>query len=547
MLKTLYIKNFIIIDEVEIEFENGFSVFTGETGAGKSIIIDAISYALGNRLEQSLIKTGTDSLTIEIVYDISKNNKIKELLDLYDIEYEDELIIMRKINNLGKSITKINHQNVTLSLLKQIMDKQIDIHNQHETHYLLNKNNHINLLDNFISDKSLINEVKDYYQQFTKLQKEYDKLLEDSKNDNFIEFIQAEIKEIEEVDPKIGEDDELLIIDKEINNSQKLIDSLNSALYSFNKNDGINENLFDVIKTLGESNKFYERVNNSYYELIDIFDEINNYRSSLNFSDERINEVQERIYILTKLKRKYGSTIETVLKKKDELIDQLDKIVNRDAILKKLKQSIDINVEKYNISASKLHQQRVLVATRLEKEILGILNELVLEHAKFKIEINNTSKATALGNDDVSFLISLNKGESLKQLNKVASGGELSRMMLGLKTIFSKYEGINTLIFDEIETGVSGQVASAIGKKMYDIGLNVQVFSITHLSQVAAFANNHYHVYKEHLDNTKTNVRRLNKNEIINELAMISNSNTSDAAIKAAIELYESSQNKKHG
>ena len=323
MLKSLYIKNFIIIDEVEIDFNNGFSVFTGETGAGKSIIIDAISYAIGQRLDQNLIKKGKEQLSIQLVYDINNNQTIINKLKNFDIDYEDELIVDRKINNQGKSITKINHQSVTLSVLKELFSSTIDIHNQHETQYLLNKNNHINLLDKFINQEELVNTVSSNYMELKKLEKEYQEILNNTSNDNYLEFIQNELKEIEDIDPIIDEDNKLNELDKEIKNSSKLINNINDALYRFNKQNGINEELYSILKTIDESSNFYKQINDSYYNLVDVFDEMNNYRNSLDFSEKRINEIQERIYLLNKLKRKFGPSIQNVLDKKVDLQKQI--------------------------------------------------------------------------------------------------------------------------------------------------------------------------------------------------------------------------------
>lgn len=545
MLKSLYVKSFIIIDEIQLDFESGFSAFTGETGAGKSLLIDAISYLTGQRMEQTVIKKGASSCTIEGVFDIKDDFYCQTLLKEESIDVDDELIVLRTLNDQGKSVIRVNHRNVTLGFLKQCLEKQIDIHSQHDTHYLLNKANQINLVDEFMNDPILLEVVNNHYNDYKTIKKSYDELSDLSIQENDLEFINFQLQEIENIDPKIDEDETLTKLEKAYSGAAKTIEVINNVMSIYDDKLGLNDRLYEACKSLtidsDEILDLKERLNAAYLEIQDIFESLSDYCSQLDVDEDEINRVQERLYEINKLKRKYGLTIEHVLNKKEDLLSKKAFILNRQGVLDDLSEKMEKAYALFELNALKLRRKRQISAKELENRVVLILKQLMLENASFKVLIEDKPPSSQ-GVDDVSFLISMNKNMELRLLNKVASGGERSRMMLGLKAIFTHLQGIKTIIFDEIDTGVSGPVASSIGIKMAEIGKEIQVFSVTHLAQVAACASHHYHVYKTQNDQTNTMIERLTKNRRITELALISSASDSENALAAASELLESLQ-----
>ncbi|MCI6271831.1 MAG: DNA repair protein RecN [Erysipelotrichaceae bacterium] len=545
MLKYLYIKDFIIFDEVSIDLENGFNVFTGETGAGKSIMVDAIGLLCANRANGSLVAKNKESAIIEGVFDFNNSEPIINLLKEYDLLNDEETIITRIIKSDGKSIARINHRNVNLNIIKEIMEYSIDIHSQHDTQYLLKQSNHINLLDNFNKNNVLISEVKNAYEKYISIKKEIDITLSQTYNVDDVDFIQFEIDEINDANLSIEEENELIEKEKNYKLLSKNISKINDSINLFDKN--VQSSFYEIIRNLNdldnsELSKQIDFLNNSYYEIENTFDYIKNYVNKFDFSVEDINYIQERLYIINKLKRKYGANIENIFNYRDSLIKKLEIINNRQDYLNKMEISLNKARNEFLDCSLKLSDYRKKVASELDKKIIKILKDLMLPNVKFKTEIIKGNE-TALGIDNVTFLVSMNAGEDLKPISDVASGGELSRLMLGLKSIFSDIQGIQTIIFDEIDTGVSGPVATSIGQKMKQLSKNIQVISITHLSQVAACGDNHYHVYKEVHDNkTNTIIKKLNYDERLKELALISSGEVTKSSLIAAKELFEKNQ-----
>ena len=547
MLKHLYIKNFILISELDLDFNTGFSVFTGETGAGKSILIDAIGLLTGNRADTSIIRKGSNKCIIEGVFDINNNQRIKQLLSEAEIDYDSELVVSRIIDASNKSSVRINHRSVTLSFIKNIFSQEIDIHSQHNTQYLLQKNNHLKLLDIFCNNQELLNDVKQAYINYANLKKEYNDKISKTYNESDLEFFQYQINEIDAANLVIGEDIDLQQQEKEIKQFEKSYDAIKNALEIFNSDDGINDLLAEFIfqlqgSKLDKITELNQRVNNAYQELIDVNEEINSYFDDFNFDEETINNIQARLFEINNLKRKYGATINAILDKKAEIQNQIDIINNRQIYIEEMEAKIASAYQVFNTKAHKLHLIRVKQAKILEKQIIQELASLELKNAEFSIKIAD-GKPSQTGLDDIEFFISLNKGANLQALNKVASGGELSRLMLGLKVIFTKLANIKTIIFDEIDTGVSGKVATSIGLKMAKLGKEVQVFSVTHLAQVAACGSYHYHISKNSDEQITNSVcKLLSKQERIDNLADLAYGKISEVNLSASKELLEENQ-----
>ncbi len=545
MLKYLYIKDFIILDEVHLDLQDGFSVFTGETGAGKSIFVDAISLLCGQRASGDLVRKGKTNSIIEGVFDFSDIKNMDVILSNLDIDISEDVIITRELKSDGKSSIKINHRMFNLSIVKELMDNVIDIHSQHDTQYLLKSNNHLYLLNNYLGEEELIDKVTKLYKEYKNLKNEMDNALNEVYNPDDIEFYNYEIDEIDKANLIVGEDEIIALKEKEYLSISKNLEKLNTAIGIFE--GGFQDDFFEINKlTQSFEIDIIENANtvikSAYYDVDEAINSIRNYVDKLDISEQDINELQERSFEINRLKRKYGGSIESILKYEEELLHKIEIINNRQEYLDNMNIKVNKALDNFKREANKLSDIRIKKSKLLDKEIEQILKDLMLPNAIFKTNIT-TDALNKNGINDIEFLISMNKGEELKPLSKVASGGELSRLMLGLKVIFSKLQGISTIIFDEIDTGVSGPVATSIGKKMKDLSNNAQVFSISHLAQVAACANSHYHVSKSSDDSkTSTQIVLLDENTRIKELAILSSGEATDISLEAAKELYRKNQ-----
>lgn len=545
MLKYLYIKDFIILDEVHLDLQDGFSVFTGETGAGKSIFVDAISLLCGQRASGDLVRKGKTNSIIEGVFDFSDIKNMDVILSNLDIDISEDVIITRELKSDGKSSIKINHRMFNLSIVKELMDNVIDIHSQHDTQYLLKSNNHLYLLNNYLGEEELIDKVTKLYKEYKNLKNEMDNALNEVYNPDDIEFYNYEIDEIDKANLIVGEDEIIALKEKEYLSISKNLEKLNTAIGIFE--GGFQDDFFEINKlTQSFEIDIIENANtvikSAYYDVDEAINSIRNYVDKLDISEQDINELQERSFEINRLKRKYGGSIESILKYEEELLHKIEIINNRQEYLDNMNIKVNKALDNFKREANKLSDIRIKKSKLLDKEIEQILKDLMLPNAIFKTNIT-TDALNKNGINEIEFLISMNKGEELKPLSKVASGGELSRLMLGLKVIFSKLQGISTIIFDEIDTGVSGPVATSIGKKMKDLSNNAQVFSISHLAQVAACANSHYHVSKSSDDSkTSTQIVLLDENTRIKELAILSSGEATDISLEAAKELYRKNQ-----
>lgn len=542
MIREIYVKNFVLINELHLHFDSLFSCFSGETGAGKSLLIDAISILCGERTSAQYIQKGADKAFIEATIELGKNHPVNKLISEagYDIE-NNEFIISREFNQDGKSVARFNQRTTTVSFIKEIMSLLIDIHSQHDNQYLLNNKFHLSLLDEYVNNQEILQDVKNAYKTFKKEDNELKRFMEEEANPDDLDYLQFQLAEMDEMDIKENEVEELEQKQKEMAEFDKICSHLNEAIHLIESSHY--EQLYKVHKELDiiDNNivvKANEEINNAYYLIDEHLSNLKDYRNSLSFDENEFDYIQSRIFEINKLFRKHGGTYRSYIKKREEMLDRVAFIENRQNFIEKQTSKVKEAETIFLKKAEKLSDLRKQKALLLEKEIQNELIDLHLENAVFKIDFDR--KINTYGVDQVEFLISMNVGETPKPLAKVASGGELSRLMLGLKTIFNRLAKIETIIFDEIDNGVSGSVAYAIGKKMNAIGKQAQVFAVTHLAPVAVWADQHYLVVKnQEEDHTSTNIRCLNEIERIRELAMIAQGTNSEHALKAAEELYQ--------
>ena len=545
MIESLYIENFAIIDQVQIDFQSGMTVLTGETGAGKSIIIDAIGQLIGQRSQPSFVKNGADYAFIEGVF--SSNKEIDKILLDNNFPIDEHLVISKKINRDGKSAIKINYRNSSQLLLKKIMSQIVDIHSQFETHQLFNESYHLKLLDNFIGNEltDLKKEYLTLYQTYKNLNQKYLSLTKEELTDEQLDFYLAQLEEIEELDLENFDEEEFLkernnLLNYEknsqhIKNYKALMDSSKGIMDLFKQS--LNELSYLEIDDIKHN---YDQLYDLYYTVDGINQDIYDQFSQSYFSEEHYNEVQETFFKLNKLKRKYGQTIDAIIDFKNSLIEKIELFKNRDQMIENINLKLKETENQLIYYAKKISILRKNKALELEKEVKYILNQMYLQQVQFKFDfqINDFNDN---GIDNVKIIVSTNSGQPLQPLQKIASGGELSRIMLAIKAVSQNSKDGGTIIFDEADTGVSGKVAESIGHVIKKISKKQQVICITHLAQVACFANNHLFIEKEQMDNTsKVHVRLLNEKESVYELAkMISGKEITLQSIDHAKKLKE--------
>lgn len=525
MLKSLFISSFVIIDQTTVDFDEGMTALTGETGAGKSIIINALEQLCGARASSSLVRKGSKKAVIEGVFDM--NDSIQKILDELNIDGDDDLIITKEILDNGRSTIKINYRTVTNSALKQVAPYLLDIHSQYQTQEIFNVKNHLKILQSFMNhqDDSLLSEYHKHYFEYKKISQKIKKLEQEDLSDERIEYYQKqydELKDFEYTDEIIDQLEEELRMMKNYESMHKYMTDFNGAMSD--KQGALNQ-INDALSALGHMNDtesfsaLYDEFYNQYYSMQDIVDRIETAFDSIDFDEYRFNELQEELFTIHRLQRKYGYSVDDIYQAQTELKEKLDAALNREDVLADLnKQKDQAYHEAYQI-ASKLtslrEEQGLIFVDALEKE----LKDLYLPDAKLKVDIKECSLSDT-GKDYITFMVSMNKGQAFTPLNETASGGEISRLMLAIKTITMNQNQMNTLVFDEIDTGVSGKVADAIGLKMHSISLNNQVLCITHLPQVAIHADHHYAIKKlSHDEETYSTLAVLSEDERIEEIA----------------------------
>lgn len=558
MLQSLSIKQFAIIDTLDIQFSNGLTVLSGETGAGKSIIIDAIGQLIGMRASSEFVRHGEKKAIIEGIFDIDDAKDAIRQLETLGIDInEDFLIVKREIFSSGKSICRINNQTVTLQDLRQVMQSLLDIHGQHETQSLLKQKYHVELLDRY-ADGEYIEELQQYAQSYEQHQEKIKELEALESADQALlqrlDLMKFQYDELKEAQLKEGEIEQLEIDIKRIQNSENLSLALNAAYVTLTDEHAITDRLYTLSSELQNVNqilpetfeKLKEEVDQFYYTLEDakhqIYEEIN----QTEFDEQYLNELESRMNLLNNLKRKYGKDISDLMIYQEKIADEINKIENYEESTSKLREEIQQLSQQVQEDGEKLTKARRIVARQLRDRIVNEIQYLQMKDANLEISFKPYETPQKDGLERIEFLISPNKGEPLKSLNKIASGGELSRIMLALKSIFVRAHGQTAILFDEVDSGVSGQAAQKMAEKMKDIASVIQVICISHLPQVASMSDHHLYISKhEKDDRTTTTVRELTGDARIDEIArMISGATVTELTRENAKEMIE--QNQKH-
>ncbi|WOA49907.1 DNA repair protein RecN [Enterococcus faecalis] len=551
MLQELSVKNFAIISSLQLEFQMGMTVLTGETGAGKSIIIDAMGLLTGGRGSSDYIRQGANKCTLEGLFSMPKSQELKQLLEELGIETEeDSLVIQRDISASGKNVCRVNGRIVNITNLKRIGEYLVDIHGQNEHQELMQSERHIDMLDEF-GGKKLLAVKEKYtraYQEYRALKAKVRKRQKNEKEfAQRMDMLHFQSDEIASAQLVAGEEEQLLEERNKLNNFQKIADALTISYAALNGEDdssldkiGTSMNELASIESLDSEYKtLSDTVQNAYYLLQEASGDLSRLIDGLELDEGRLNEVENRLELIRQMKRKYGDSIETILSYYEEITKELAEADFLEGGTGDLEALLAEKQQAAHQQALTLRKERKRLAKELEQQILTELKELYLERTEFEVRFTELEHLQENGLDGVEFYITTNPGEPLKPLVRVASGGELSRVMLAMKTIFSQTQGITSIVFDEVDTGVSGRVAQAIADKIYQISENSQVLCITHLPQVAAVADEHYFIEKEIVaGRTETSVRILSEKERVNEIArMLAGSEITKLTIEHAQEL----------
>lgn len=552
MLEKLYVKNFILIDEIEVNFKNGLNVLSGETGAGKSIVIGSLNFVLGGKADKTIVKKGCDTAEVSALIYVENNNTLN-ILKSMDIEIDDDnyILLKRTFNNKGKSYCKINGSPATVSMVRNIASHLVDIHGQHDHQSLLNPKSHITLLDR-LCEKELsepmaqLSMLYNQYKEITRVLREID--INDRDIADRVELYKYQIDEITSANLKIGEDEELHERRKILSNSNKLHrlvdDSLNYISRSSEANamDCISyaiDNLNTIAEIDEDKTELADDLHNVYAYMEDIINKLSHYADTIESNPEELSIVEDRLQLIYDLKKKYGSTIEDINKFKENVAKKLEKIENSEELLKEYllkKQYITSKIQKICLQITQIRKEK---STNIENNIKDILRDLSMPNAEFKVTIEPKDGFDKNGSDLVEFMFSANIGEDIKPLSKIASGGEMSRVMLALKTVLADVDNIETFIFDEIDTGISGRAAQKVAEKMLIVAKKHQILCITHLPQIAAMADYNF-VIEKIVENytAKTIILELSPDKVYNEIAgLIGGTAITNVTVDAAKEM----------
>lgn len=553
MLQNLHVKNLALIDETEVEFQEGLNILTGETGAGKSIIIGSINLALGQKVSKEMLKENGEPALVELVFS-ADNEKVREKLREYGIEAEENQIILTRKITPAKAIARINGETVSVSVLKEISSLLIDIHGQHEHQSLLSKKKHLDILDAYAKQK-----VATKKEQLSAVFGEYKKLKEEWENSRMDEeerlrelsFLEFEIKEIEDANLRIGEDEELEETFKRFSNGRKIAEAV---AYAYTSIDGQGETIGRAIREISSVSAYDKAIADMESQFIeienllhDLTHELSVYLSDMDFEEETFYQVEKRLNQINHMKSKYGSSIEKILELYEEKCQKVSMLQDYDTYLKKLTDDFSAKEKELQKLCEELSEIRKKESVNLCHAITKALQDLNFLDVVFTMEFGEPVSYSANGFDAPEFLISTNIGEPVKPLIKVASGGEMSRIMLAIKTIMADTDEIESLIFDEIDTGISGRTAQMVAEKMKVLGKNHQIICITHLPQIAAMADAHYLIEKKAKNNvTRSDIFQLKEEESVRELArMLGGVEITDAVVKNAQEMKELARMKK--
>ena len=546
MLSLLHIENIAVIESADISFDHGFNVLTGETGAGKSIVIDAISAILGERAYRDMIRTGTTKASVRAVF-----TDVPELSWFGDngVEYDAETIIQREIHLDGKNICRVNGSLVSVSILRKLGIQLINIHGQHDSASLFDEDNHLTFLDGFADNEALRAEYTEKYEAVAKLRREIDRMsMDEGEKLRRMETLKYQIAEIEKAELEAGEDEALEERRKLLQNAEKLSNGMDEAvecLYGGDDSDGAAGLLAQAEYALSRLSRFteafaalHEKVNDLKYQVQDVAEEVRDARDDLSYSADELEEIESRLDVIHKLRRKYGVTCADILEYLDKAKKELDEIEFADDHLERLKKKLKAAEKEAWDAAFALRKNRKNTAVFMSERILTELAQLDMPRVQFSCEFTET-ELTAKGADGVAFYMSANAGEALKPMSKVASGGELARIMLAMKNVLAEKDQVNTLIFDEVDTGVSGRAAQKVAEKLRSVAQHKQVLCVTHLPQLAALANTHLLISKAERDGrTYTSVTPLDIEGRKKELArIIGGTNITETTLKSAEEM----------
>lgn len=539
MIEQLSVKNYVLFKSCIIDFKNGMSVITGETGAGKSLLIDAIGYLSGDRIKSNVIRNGKDKAILSMV--LTSNEKVNAILEENGFEVDDQVIISRTVLNNNKSTVRINQQITTLSFVRKIVNLLVDIHSQMDTYRLMDTSVQMELLDSYAKTMGLKASVNEAYVKYSNVLHELETIKSEEFSDAELEFLTAQLDEIENANVQENELDALNDQIHEATSWYKNSEDLSSCLYEIDKENGALDSLYTLYKQASKSpilNDYEESFKNLYYSLQSVDEELKHMRDTHSNDSLDLDSLQSRQYLIKKLYRKYGGSYTSLMESKKSITDKIDRIIHRQDVFDKLEKEKEESFTLYMKLANALSLKRKEVFSQLESKVMEHCKDLMLENARFMISCME-KKPSNNGIDDIEFLVSMNPGQDFSSLSASASGGELSRLMLALKVVFQASNGIETIIFDEIDTGVSGKVALAMGAKMKALSKNYQVLCITHLASVAVYANTHYLVNKKtSASETITSVQELDQYKTIQELAVMTSGEASQKAKESMQDLW---------
>lgn len=551
MLQSVHVKNLALIDEIEVDFNEGLNILTGETGAGKSIILGSVNLALGGRYTKDIIRQGADFGFVELTFSV-ENERLRKCLKALDIFPEEGMVVLSRRLMEKRSVSRINGETVTMARLKEAASLLIDIHGQNEHQSLLYKKNHLEIVDSFAGEdiRKLKEEVREAYRDYRKYKKELNESgMDEAQREKELSFLKFEVSEITEAGLSAGEDEELETAYRRMSNGKRIAEGAAQA-YAYTSEDGLSasENLSRAIRAMSEIAEYDGRAGELLGQLLDIDSllndfnrELSDYSRSFDFSEEEFYDTENRLNELNHLKTKYGNSIEEILSYCGKQKQRIEKLEDYESYVNELEIKCEKAEKTLSGHTKKLTKCRKEQAKLLKRAIEEGLKELNFPDVKFEIRFESSGEYTADGKDDVEFMISLNPGQPVKPLANVASGGELSRIMLAIKTVMADRDHIETLIFDEIDVGISGRTAQKVSEKMAVIGRSRQVICITHLAQIAAMADHHYVIEKTVRDSdTVTGIRLMDETESIDELArLLGGAKITDAVIKNAKEMKE--------
>lgn len=541
MIEQLMVKDYILFDYALVDFTHGMHVITGETGAGKSLLIDAIGYLSGKRINGNIVRKGKDKAILQMVCSTS-SPKISQMLEENGFEVEDSILITRTVQANQKSTIRINQQITTLSFVRELVSYMIDMHSQMDTYQLMQPSVQLDLLDALAQTKDLREEVAQQYTTLKAIEKEYHTCKNESLSDDELDYLTAQLNRIDELNIQEGELESLQEKVKICAEMEKNTELYSQSIYQLNKENGLMDTCYDLSKELSKTNSTSDIANqlmDIYYRFDEIKENLQEQLNQFDQSSESIDEMESRIYTIKAMYKRYGGSFSSLMEAKANLEKKIERFLSREHILAEMETNLSKARKAYDQLAEELSQKRKAIFSSVEQQVNQHCHDLMLEHADFHIS-SQEKEASKDGKDAIEFLISMNPGQPLVPLKDSASGGELSRLMLALKVVFQAQQGVDTIIFDEIDTGVSGKVAFAMGHKMHTLAQHYQVLCITHLASVACFGDRHYCVQKTSEDgSTQTSIHLINEKETLEELAVMSSGQVNQASLQAAQELKD--------